>query len=145
MNKVFFFGRATSSDVLHVCLAVLQSPTAQPCGWWCLWCACQWWLSPSSSLSSSAPWDTTAACRAPRVRDGAAPACQSPHFHCSLHHIITSLSFCQLGLGSGGCGRGRGVSADFVEGDCSSYAMCPTSFFWLFKKKKKSHKPTTQP
>lgn len=130
-----FFGRATSSDVLHVCLAVLQSPTAQPCGWWCLWCACQWWLSPSSSLSSSAPWDTTAACRAPRVRDGAAPACQSPHFHCSLHHIITSLSFCQLGLGSGGCGRGRGVSADFVEGDCSSYAMCPTSFFDCSKKK----------
>lgn len=77
---------------------VLQSPTARRCGWWCLWCACQWWLSPSSSLSSSAPWDTTAACRAPRVRDRVTPvpACQSTHRHCSFHDIITNLSLCQL-------------------------------------------------
>lgn len=82
----------TSPDICTFCLCVLQSPTARRCGWWCLWCACQWWLSPSSSLSSSAPWDTTAACRAPRVRDG----CQSAHLYCSIHYIITNLSFCQL-------------------------------------------------
>lgn len=81
-----------------LCLCVLQSPTARRCGWWCLWCACRWWLSPSSSLSSSAPWDTTAACRAPRVRDGVTPASarQSTHCHCSFHDIITNLSLRQL-------------------------------------------------
>lgn len=62
-----------------MCLCVcLQSRTAQRCGWWCSWCACRWWLSPSSSSSSSAPWDTTAACRAPRVRDGAARCISTP-------------------------------------------------------------------
>lgn len=83
---------------LCVCVGVLQSPTAQRCGWWCLWCACRSWLSPSSSSSSSAPWDTTAACRALRVSDGVAPASvrQSTHHHCSFHSIITNLSLCQL-------------------------------------------------
>lgn len=92
LPKVFLF------VLVCVCVGVLQSPTAQRCGWWCLWCACRSWLSPSSSLSSSAPWDTTAACRVLRVSDGVAPvsARQSTHHHCSFHNIITNLSLCQL-------------------------------------------------
>lgn len=106
-----------------VSLCVLQNPTARQCGWWCLWCACQWWPSLSSSLSSSAPWDTTAACRAPRVSVGVTPvpAHQSTHRHCSFHDIITNLSLCQLFK------RGKGVW--FEEGVCSNYAKCSTSFF----------------
>ena len=79
-----------------VCLCVLQSPTARRCGWWCSLCACRWWLSPSSSSSSSAPWDTTAACRAPRVRDGVTPAPARQSTRCSFHDIITNLSVRQL-------------------------------------------------
>lgn len=101
-----------------------QSPTAQQCGWWCLWCACQWWLSQFSSLSSSAPWDTTAVCRAPRVRGrvAAASACRSTRRHCSFHSIITNLSVCQLYKGGGGC----------EEGVCSNYANHPNFLFLLF-------------
>lgn len=81
---------------MFVC--VFQSPTARRCGWWCLWCACRWLLSPSSSLSSSAPWDITEACRAPKVRDGftQASARQSIRCHCSFHNIVTNLSLRQL-------------------------------------------------
>lgn len=89
----------TWSDVYTcVFLCASQSPTAQRCGWWCLWCACRWWLSPFSSLSSSAPWDTTAVCRAPRVRGRvtAASARQSTHRHCSFHRIISNMTICQL-------------------------------------------------
>lgn len=86
-----------------VCLRLLQSPTARRCGWWCLWCACRWWLSPSSSLSSSAPWDTIAACRAPRVRDAVtSSARQSSHRHCSIHNFLTNLSLHHLCKLSGG-------------------------------------------
>lgn len=113
----------TLSDNYHVYACVLQNPTARQCGWWCLWCACQWWLSLSSSLSSSAPWDTTAACRAPRVSVGVTPvpARQSTHRHCSFHDIITNLSLCQLFK--------RGKGGWFQGGVCSNYAKCSTSFF----------------
>lgn len=86
----------TSSDVdTRVFRCAFQSPTARRCGWWCLWCACRWWPSPFSSLSSSAPWDTTAVCRAPRVRAGAGtpinppPLLDSPHYY---QHVNLSVA-----------------------------------------------------
>lgn len=44
-----------------------KSPTVQRCGWWCLSCAWPSWLWPSSFLSSSALWATTAVSRPARV------------------------------------------------------------------------------
>lgn len=47
-----------------------KNPTVQRCGWWCSSCAWPWWLWPSSFLSSSALWATTAVSRLARVSDG---------------------------------------------------------------------------
>lgn len=120
---------------LRVFLCVLQSPTAQRCGWWCSLCACRWWLSPSSSLSSSAPWDTIAACRAPRVRDGVTPvpACQSTR--CSFHDIITNLSVRQL------CKRG---GADLRRVFAQIMQSVPV-FFCPCTSQNNHSTPTTQP
>lgn len=120
---------------LCVCVGVLQSPTAQRCGWWCLWCACRSWLSPSSSLSSSAPWDTTAACRVLRVSDGVAPvsARQSTHHHCSFHNIITNLSLCQL------CKRG---GADLRRVFVQIIIIKRSAFFWLHRIQNNHFTPT---
>lgn len=107
-----------------VCVCFPQSPTAQQCGWWCLWCACRSWLSLFSSSSSSAPWDTTAACRAPRVRHRVdrAPARQSTRRQCSFLGVITDLSVLHLWKAGGG----------WFE------AQIMPRLFWLARKSKQS-------
>lgn len=130
-DKWYFTDDRQTSETLSdicVCLCLLQSPTARRCGWWCLWCACRWWLSPSSSLSSSAPWDTIAACRAPRVRDAVSlSARQSTHRHCSFHNFITNLSLHHL------CKQGGGW---FKEG---IYAKHPPFFLTAHESKQSLH------
>lgn len=115
---------------LCVFLCVLQSPTARRCGWWCSLCACRWWLSPSSSSSSSAPWDTTAACRAPRVRDGVTPVPTRQSTRCSFHDIITNLSVRQL------CKRG---GADLRRVFAQIMQRVPVFFLSVHESKQSLH------